>query len=56
MPVVSCKDDQSRVRLTECPLDDCETTFDALGQVAWHYYSDHSPEDFGLSPLRGNDE
>jgi competence CoiA-like predicted nuclease len=40
-----------RVSMTECPVCGQEFDIPSGGAVPAHFLHDHTPEDFGLSPL-----
>ena len=46
---------RERLQLTRCPLNWCNADLTGTSKTSHHFYDQHNPEDFGLSPLRNID-
>jgi hypothetical protein len=42
---------RERQQLTRCPLPWCNEDLSGKKKTSNHFYTKHTPEDFGLSPL-----
>lgn len=42
---------RERQLLTECPLSSCQADLSGKTKTSDHFWTEHRPEDFGLTPL-----
>lgn len=42
---------RERKQLTRCPLTSCNEDLSGKKKTSHHFLSEHTPEDFGLTPL-----
>lgn len=51
MPLEDISRGRTGPRLVECPLPGCRADLSGATKTSHHFYSQHRPEEFGLSPL-----